>query len=480
MNLRARTCKACERVRQSPSEESMEDSAQFLVHRLHFAFTVTYHYLFPQLTMGLAPLIVALKTMALRTRNETYNNAARFWAKIFGINFVLGVVTGIPMEFQFGTNWSHFSKFAGGVIGQTLAMEGMFAFFLESAFLGLFLYGEKRLTPKQHWLTAVAVFVGSWISGYFIIATDAWMQHPVGYERAADGSFHLTSFSALLFNQWAWWQYAHNMAGAVLTGAFAMAAVGAFYMLSKKHMEHARIYVKYGVLAGVISALLLVGPTGDGQGRNLAQHQPATLAGMEALFDTQPGAPLVIIGQPDVENQKIDNAIQVPRILSFLSYRKWSAEVKGLNSFPKEDWPSNIPLLYYSYHVMVGLGTILMAVLAIATFLLWRGKLYGSRWMMWVLMLSFPFPYIANTAGWMTAEMGRQPWLVYGVLRTVEGFSKTVSAGNGWFTLLGFMGMYTLLSILFIFLVWRELEKGPEEHVEPQPIPARAVAAEAR
>ena len=480
MNLRARTCNACERVRQSPSEESMEDSAQFLVHRLHFAFTITYHYLFPQLTMGLAPLIVALKTMALRTGNETYNNAARFWAKIFGINFVLGVVTGIPMEFQFGTNWSHFSKFAGGVIGQTLAMEGIFAFFLESAFLGLFLYGEKRLTPKQHWLTAVAVFAGSWISGYFIIATDAWMQHPVGYERAADGSFHLTSFSALLLNQWAWWQYAHNMAGAVLTGAFAMAAVGAFYMLSKKHMEHARIYVKYGVLAGVISALLLVGPTGDGQGRNLAQHQPATLAGMEALFDTQPGAPLVIIGQPDVENQKIDNAIQVPRILSFLSYRKWSAEVKGLNSFPREDWPSNIPLLYYSYHVMVGLGTIFMAVLAVATFLLWRGKLFGSRWMMWVLMLSFPFPYIANTAGWMTAEMGRQPWLVYGVLRTVEGFSRTVSAGKGWFTRLGFMGMYTLLSILFIFLVWRELEKGPEEHIEPKAIPARAVAAEAR
>jgi cytochrome d ubiquinol oxidase subunit I len=230
----------------------------------------------------------------------------------------------------------------------------------------------------------------------------------------------------------------------------------------------------------MISALLLVGPTGDGQGRNLAQYQPATLAGMEALFDTQPGAPLVIIGQPDVENQKIDNAIQVPRILSFLSYRKWSAEVKGLNSFPKEDWPSNIPLLYYSYHVMVGLGTIFMAVLAIATFLLWRGKLYGSKWMLWVLMLSFPFPYIANTAGWMTAEIGRQPWLVYGVLRTVEGFSKTVSAGNAWFTLLGFMGMYTLLSILFIFLVWRELEKGPEEHVEPQLFPARAVAAEAR
>ncbi|MGA9554208.1 MAG: cytochrome ubiquinol oxidase subunit I, partial [Candidatus Sulfotelmatobacter sp.] len=186
------------------------DSA-LLVHRIHFAFTVTFHYLFPQLTMGLAPLIVVLKTLGLRHNDETYHQAARFWAKIFGINFLLGVVTGIPMEFQFGTNWSHFSRYAGGVIGQTLAMEGMFAFFLESAFLGLFLYGEKRLSPRGHWWSAVAVFLGSWLSGYFIIATDAWMQHPVGYAKAADGSLQLTSFWELVFNPWAWWQYAHNM-----------------------------------------------------------------------------------------------------------------------------------------------------------------------------------------------------------------------------------------------------------------------------
>jgi cytochrome bd ubiquinol oxidase subunit I len=181
------------------------DSA-LLVHRLHFAFTVTFHYLFPQLTMGLAPLIVVLKTLGLRRDGEIYNQAARFWARIFGINFVIGVVTGIPMEFQFGTNWSHFSRFAGGVIGQTLAMEGMFAFFLESAFLGLFLYGEKRLSPRAHWWSAVAVFLGSWLSGYFIIATDAWMQNPVGYERAADGSVQLSSFWDLVLNPWAWWQ----------------------------------------------------------------------------------------------------------------------------------------------------------------------------------------------------------------------------------------------------------------------------------
>src|SRR5579862_8771040 len=204
------------------------DSA-LLVHRLHFAFTVTFHYLFPQLTMGLAPLIVVLKTLGLRPNGEIYNQAARFWARIFGINFVIGVVTGIPMEFQFGTNWSHFSRFAGGVIGQTLAMEGMFSFFLESTFLGLFLFGEKRLGPKLHLMSAVCVFLGSWLSGFFIIATDAWMQHPVGYGIAPSGAIELTSFAALLSNPWIPWQYMHNMTAAVVTGSFAMSAVGAFY-----------------------------------------------------------------------------------------------------------------------------------------------------------------------------------------------------------------------------------------------------------
>jgi cytochrome d ubiquinol oxidase subunit I len=442
------------------------DSA-LLIDRLHFAFTVTFHYLFPQLTMGLAPLIVVLKTLALRYKDERYNQAARFWAKIFGINFVLGVVTGIPMEFQFGTNWSHFSKFAGGVIGQTLAMEGMFAFFLESAFLGLFLYGEKRLSPKAHWWSAVAVFLGSWLSGYFIIATDAWMQNPVGYNIAANGSAQLSSFWQLVLNPWAWWQYAHNMGGAAVTGAFVMTSIGAFYLLGRDHRDYGRIFVKVGVVAGCIFSILQLYPTGDGQGKMIAFKQPVTLAAMEALFTGQPGAPLVIIGQPNMEERKIDNPVTVPNMLSFLTYREWKAEVKGLDAFPQDQWPQNVPLLYYSYHIMVGLGTIFIAIMVISAFLLWRGTLFNARWMLWVLMLSLPFPYIANTAGWMTAELGRQPWLVYGLMRTADGYSKTVSAGNGLFTLLGFMGMYMVLGILFLFLVRREIEHGPEAVVSP-------------
>ena len=436
------------------------DSA-LLIHRLHFAFTVTFHYLFPQLTMGLAPLIVILKTLALRTGDERYSQAARFWARIFGINFVIGVVTGIPMEFQFGTNWSHFSRFAGGVIGQTLAMEGMFAFFLESAFLGLFLYGEKRLSPRAHWWSALAVFLGSWLSGFFIVATDAWMQNPVGYEKAADGSVQLTSFWELILNPWAWWQYAHNMCGALITGTFVMASVGAFYLLWQKFEDHGRIFLRVGVTVGLVATIIQLFPTGDGQGRLLAHKQPTTLAAMEALFESSNAAPLVLIGQPDIPQRKIDNPLVLPGMLSFLTYRRWEAEVRGLNAFPPDTWPDNIPLLYYSYHIMVGLGTIFIAVMVVAAIQLWRRALFHSRWVLWVLLLCLPFPYIANTAGWITAEIGRQPWLVYGLMRTADGYSKMVSAGNGLFTLLGFMGMYMVLGILFLFLIRREIENGP-------------------
>lgn len=431
------------------------------VDRLHFAFTVTFHYIFPQLTMGLALLILILKTVALRTGEARWDRAARFWARIFGISFALGVVTGIPMEFQFGTNWSAFSRAAGGVIGQTLAMEGVFSFFLESSFLGLFLFGEKRLGPRGHWFTALMMFIGSWLSGYFIVATDAWMQHPVGYTIASNGSFQLQSFWHLLLNPWALWQYAHTMTGALQTGCFTIAAIGAYYLLSGSHEEYGKIFVRVGVIVGVIAAVVQLFPTGDYQGRMVSQYQQATLAGMEGLFHTERGAPLAILGQPDVPNQQLDNPLVVPQALSFLTYRAWTAQVTGLDQIPRENWPDHLELLYFSYHIMVGLGTIFIAVLAIAAWLLFRGTLYQSKWMLWILMVALPFPFIANTAGWMTAEIGRQPWLIFGLMRTSAGISPLVSAGNVWFTLLGFLGLYTILGILFLFLVYREIEHGP-------------------
>ena len=432
-----------------------------LIHRLHFAFSVTFHYLFPQLTMGLAPLLVVLKAMALRTHDQRYDRAARFWARIFGINFVVGVVTGIPLEFQFGTNWAHFARLTGGVIGQPLVMEGVFSFFLESAFLGLFLFGEKRLGPKGHWWAGFAVFLGSWLSGFFIISADAWMQHPVAYQRMPDGSFQVTSFWGVLLNPWALLQYAHNMSGAVITGAFVMAGVGAFYLLSAQYEEQARIFIRIGVIAGLIFSILQLFPTGDAHGKYMARNQPVSLAAMEALWQSQRGAPIILIGQPDVERERIDNPMVVSKALSFLIYGSFGAEVKGLDAYPQEDWPQNIPLLYFSYHIMAGLGTIFILVMVIAAVLLWRQRLFRSRWMLWILLLAVPLPYIANTAGWLTAELGRQPWLVYGLLRTSEGFSPTVSGGNAWFTLLGFMGIYTVLAVFSLFLVTRVIAQGP-------------------
>jgi cytochrome d ubiquinol oxidase subunit I len=251
------------------------------------------------------------------------------------------------------------------------------------------------------------------------------------------------------------------MSGAVITASFVMAGLGALYLLLGKHEPYARTFVKLGVIAGAIAAVFQIFPSGDEQGRIVAKYQPVTLAAMEGLFETRDGAPIVIIGQPDMDQLRLDNPIEVPRMLSMLTFRHWTAQVQGLDAFPREQWPDNVPLLYYSYHIMVGLGTIFIAALALAMFHLWRGTLYTSRMMLWLLVLLVPFPFIANTAGWLTAELGRQPWVVYGLQRTAEGFSPHVSAGNVLFSLIGFMGTYTVLGILFLYLMYREIDHGP-------------------
>lgn len=437
------------------------DSA-LAIHRFHFAFTITFHYIFVQLTLGLGFLIFILKTMALRTGNAHYNDAARFWAKIFAVNFALGVVTGIPMEFQFGTGWSRFSKAAGGVIGHTLGMEGLYSFFLESTFLGLLIYGEKILGRVGHWFSAMMVWIGSWMSAYLIVATNAWMQRPVGYTLGPNGEIQLSNWWSLVFNEWAFWQFWHTIMGGVITGSFVMAGIGAFYLLLKRSEQYGQTFLRLGVTAGLAASLLALFPTGDRQGALVARHQPVTLAAMEGHFETKAGAPVAILGQPDVEKRKLDNPFIVPGLLSFIVHNRWESEVRGLDSFPQDQWPDNIPLLYYSFHIMVGLGTIFIAIMATAGMLLWRGALFTFKPMLWILMLMMPLPYVANTAGWMTSELGRQPWLIYGLMRTAAGSSNTVSSGNAMFTLLGFMGIYSLLLMLGLFMVWREIDHGPE------------------
>jgi cytochrome bd ubiquinol oxidase subunit I len=431
-------------------------------HRIQFALTVMFHYLFPILTMGLGFFIAVLSTLHLATGDKRYATAAQFWARIFAVNFAIGVVTGIPLEFEFGTNWSRFSAFGGGVFGQTLPLEGVYAFFLESGFLGLFLFGEGRVPRVIHWLAGIGVSVGSLLSGYFIVATDSWMQHPVGYVVDPSGGIHLKSFWAVLLNPYAGWQYAHTINGSLLAASFVIGAVGAFYLLSNQHPEFARLAVRMAVIAGIVLSLTQLFPTGDFDGRNVVRYQPTKLATMEGLFETQKGAPLAIIGMPDTQHERLIDPLLVPGFLSFLAYGNPRATVDGLRAYPEDLWPP-VELTYYAYHIMVGLGTIFIAISFLGVFLLWRGQLFQSRWYLWILMLTLPFPYIANEAGWVVAEVGRQPWLVYGLFKTAEGTSANVAVGETIFTTLGFAGVYLILGILFLLLAGRVILQGPQE-----------------
>ncbi len=434
--------------------------------RLQFAFTVMFHYLFPIGTMGLAPFIAWYAIQRARTGSEGAARSGRFWTRIFAVNFAVGVVTGIPMEFQFGTNWAAFSAKTGSVIGQPLAMEGVYAFFLESVFLGVLLYGRERVSKGFYALSASLVCIGSWLSGYFIVVTDAWMQHPVGDTVAADGTVVMSDLAAVLMNPFALWQYAHVMSGALVAGGFIVAGVGAFYLLSQRDVPFGRDFVRAGVIAAMLFSLLSIFPTGDRNSADVTAYQPIKLAAMEGLFATTKDAPLAIIGMPDVASRTLIDPVLVPDVLSVLAYGSARSTVSGLAAYPSADWPP-VELTYYAYHVMVGLGTLFIAVAAIATLLLAFGRLYGAKPVLWALLLAMPFPYIANEAGWVVTEVGRQPWIVYGLMRTSNGVSANVVAGETLFTLIGFLGMYFLLGFLFLYLTLREIARGPGAGAAP-------------
>ncbi|MDB5028207.1 MAG: cytochrome d ubiquinol oxidase, subunit [Candidatus Eremiobacteraeota bacterium] len=427
-----------------------------IADRAQFALTVMFHYLFPVVTMGLAPFIALFWLRAASGHDPLAERAGRFWTRIFAISFAAGVVTGIPLEFEFGTNWATFSARTGSVIGQPLAMEASFAFFLESVFLGALLYGRDRLGPRLHALSAVAVWIGSWLSGFFIVATNAWMQHPVGYAVGRDGTVTLTDIGAVLLSAYAWWQYLHVITGALVAASFIVAGVGAFSLLAERNAGAGRVFVRLGTTAALVFSALAIFPTGDRNGHNVTTYQPVALAAMEGLFHTERGAPLAIIGMPDTSGERLIDAIEVPGLLSFLAYGNFDANVEGLSAYPRALWPP-VALTYYAYHVMIGLGTIFLAIGILGAFLLWRGRLYSTRWFLWVLLLAVPFPLIANEAGWVAAEVGRQPWIAYGLIRTEHGASPNVLAAETLFTTIGFAGVYLFLGALYLVLVLREI-----------------------
>ena len=402
------------------------------VDRIQFAFTVMFHYLFPIGTLGLGPFI-AWYVYRANSGDRESDSIARFLTKIFAINFAAGVVTGIPMEFQFGTNWSVFSARSGSVVGQPLALEGMYAFFLESVFLGILIYGKNRVSPRWYTASAFCVWIGSWISGFFIVATNAWMQHPVGYHVATGGQIELDSIAAVLFSPFAWWQFAHVIVSAALAGGFIVAGVGSYYLLAGREESIGRRFVRAGALVAFIASALVIFPTGDRNGHDVTIYQPIKLAAMEGLFETKRGAPLAIIGMPDVNTHTLIDPVFVPRFLSFLAYGNFDANVDGLTNYATVLWPP-VELTYYAYHVMVGLGTIFLGISALAVLLLWRKRLDTTRAMLWALMLLMPFPYIAIESGWVTSEVGRQPWIIYGLMRTSEGVSANVPTGEVLFT----------------------------------------------
>jgi cytochrome bd ubiquinol oxidase subunit I len=436
-----------------------------LADRIQFSFTIMFHYLFPIGTMGLAPFIACWVVQAWRKGDSEAERSAIFWTKIFALNFAIGVVTGIPMEFQFGTNWARFSAKAGAVIGQPLAMEGVYAFFLESVFLGVLLYGRERVSKMLYALSAVAVWLGSWLSGFFIVATDAWMQHPVGFARDPNGRFDLQSLSTVLLSPFALWQFLHVMTGAIVAGSFVIAGVGAFYLLARRDEAFGRRFIRMGVSVGLLFSLLTIFPTGDRNGADVTKYQPIKLAAMEGLFTSQEQAPLAIIGMPDTAHQILIDPVVVPSLLSYLAYGNFHADVKGLDAYLRAERPP-VEITYYAYHVMVGLGTIFVFLTALGAGLLWRGNVFRARWYLWALMLATPFPYVANEAGWVVAEVGRQPWIIYGLMRTSDAASPTVAAGETIFTVIGFVGMYFALGLLFIILTLREIGLGPTAHGE--------------
>ncbi len=446
--------------------------------RLQFALTIMFHYLFPPLTIGMGGLIVSLEALFLKTKDVQYEAAAKFWTKIFAVNFAMGVATGIVMEFQFGTNWAAYSRYVGDVFGSALAAEGIFAFFLESGFLAVLVFGWDKVSPRTHFFAACMVAVGAVFSAIWIVVANSWQQTPAGFHLVGHGAnvrAEITDFWAMVFNPSSMHRLAHNLIGAYVLAAFFVMSICAFYTLKGRHLDFAKKSFTSALLLGTFMSLAAL-VQGDFQARKVAETQPTKLAAMEAHFQTsEKGAPLYIVGWPNEKEQTVTHGIAIPGMLSLLVNGDSSRPVKGLDQFPRSDWPP-VLLTFLSFHVMVGIGVLSIALTLLACYFRWRGTLFEKRWLMVLFVLAIPLPYIANQLGWATAEIGRQPWIVYGLLRTSDGLSKAVTADQTLGSIIMFGVIYALLFAVWVYVLNDKIHHGPEPVTAPQPRGARGLA----
>lgn len=438
-----------------------------LLARIQFAFTIAFHYLYPPLSIGIGVMLVVMEGMYLKTKNVMYERMTKFWVKIFALTFAMGVATGIVMEFEFGTNWARYSRFVGDVFGSALAAEGIFAFFLESGFLAVLVFGWNRVSPKMHFFATCMVSLGSMMSAVWIVVANSWMHTPAGYHIVGEGMnarAEITDFWAMVFNPSSVERLLHVLSGAWLAGATLVLSVSAYYLLKNRHIDIARASMKIAVVFLTFAAFFQLF-TGHRSAVGVSANQPVKMAAFEAHYDSSAPAPFYLFGWVNEKEERVQFGIAVPNMLSFMIHGDFHAPVTGLRAFAKEDRPP-VNIIFQFYHLMVAIGMTLIGFSVLLVVLWWKGTLFEYPLVLKYAVASVVLPQIGNQVGWFAAEIGRQPWIVYGLLRTKDAFSTNVTAGQIWFSLILFTVIYTLLFALFIFLLDQKIKHGPEDSAD--------------
>lgn len=433
-----------------------------ILSRIQFALNVAFHFIYPPISIGVGLLLIIMEGLWLKTKNPKYKEMTKFWIKIFALTFAIGVATGLVQSFAFGTNWGRYSRYVGDVFGSALAAEGVFAFFLESGFLGVLLFGWERVKPGLHYMSTIFVCLGAHFSAIWIIVANSWMQTPAGHIIVGEGDNAkaiITDFWAMVFNPSSMDRLVHTVIGCWLVGAFFMISISAYYLLKKQHQEVAKAMMKIALpLACIILLLQLI--SGDSSAKIVAKYQPAKLAAFEGVFETKPATPISVAGWVDMKDQKV-HSIAIPSGLSFLTYWNLTTPVTGLDQFPRDEWP-NVPVVFQAFHLMVILWGIMCLIALLGIIHFFRNKLEKAKWLLWSMVFSVILPEIAMQSGWIAAEMGRQPWIVYGLMKTRDGVSHAVTAGQVKGSISMFFVINILLFVLFLFLLDRKIKHGPE------------------